>query len=421
MTDKISGLDVYFRDRLAGCLWQDEKRRFVFRYDDGWLKSSGAFPLSLSLPLRKEPYADDAARPFFANLLPEGEIRELIARQFRLSEQNVLALLEKIGGECAGAVSILPRGAKPVVRSGYRELDEEGLHQVLAELPKRPLLAGEKGIRLSLAGAQNKLPIFIDDKNRICIATGNSPSTHILKPPIPRIDESVENEAFCMELARRMGLPVADSLIRKNRDTILVVKRYDREQKKDGTILRLHQEDLCQALGVLPEQKYESEGGPALEKCFTLLKEYSIRPAADQRALLGWVIFNVLVGNADAHAKNLSILFTDKGPRLAPFYDLLSTQVYPNLAKKLAMKIGGENRVSWLHARNWERFADAVSLKRRYVLGTVRSMADKIVSVADPVAKSFEEINDSAEIVGKVMELLRKRARTLVQMIDSAA
>lgn len=261
MTEKAHGLDVYFRDRLAGRLWLDEHRRFVFQYDDGWLKSSRIFPLSLSLPLRQETYTDDIARPFFANLLPEGEIRELIAKQFHLSEQNVFALLEKIGGECAGAVSILPRGAKPADRSGYRELDDEGLHKVLAEIPMRPLLAGEKGIRLSLAGAQNKLPVFIDDKEKIYIATGNSPSTHILKPPIPRIEESVENEAFCMTLAWRMRLPVANVVIRKNQDTILVVTRYDRERKEDGSVVRLHQEDFCQALGILPEQKYESEGG----------------------------------------------------------------------------------------------------------------------------------------------------------------
>jgi serine/threonine-protein kinase HipA len=323
-------------------------------------------------------------------------------------------LLEKIGGECAGAVSILPRGAEPVDRSGYRELDEEGLHKVLAELPKRPLLAGEKGIRLSLAGAQNKLPVFIDDKDKIYIAAGNSPSTHILKPPIPRIEESVENEAFCMALARRIQLPVADVVIRKNQDTMLVVTRYDRERKKDGSVVRLHQEDFCQALGILPEQKYESEGGPSLERCFALLKEHSIRPAADQRALLGWVIFNVLIGNADAHAKNLSILLTDKGPRLAPFYDLLSTQVYPKLAERYAMKIGGENQPRWLHMRNWERFADGVSLKRSYVLGTIRSMAERIVSVAEPLAKSFDETHDGGKMVGKILELLRKRAATLV-------
>jgi serine/threonine-protein kinase HipA len=221
-----------------------------------------------------------------------------------------------------------------------------------------------------------------------------------------------------MTLAWKMRLPVADVVIRKNQDTILVVTRYDRERKEDGSAVRLHQEDFCQALGILPEQKYESEGGPSLERCFALLKKYSIRPAADQRALLGWVIFNVLIGNADAHAKNISILFTDKGPRLAPFYDLLSTQVYPRLAEKLAMKIGGENRVPWLHARNWERFADSASLKRRYVLGMVHDMASRIVTVAAPIAKSFEEARDGKEIVSKIMDLLRKRSATF-SLIDS--
>jgi len=413
MTEKASGLDVHFRDKLAGCLWLDERRRFVFQYDDGWLKSSGVFPLSLSLPLRQESFTDDAARPFFANLLPEGEVRELIARQFRLSEQNVFALLEKIGGECAGAVSILPRGAKPVDRSGYRELDEEGLHKVLAELPNRPLLAGEKGIRLSLAGAQNKLPVFIDDKQKIHIATGNSPSTHILKPPIPRIEESVENEAFCMTLAWRMGLPVARVLIRKNRDTILVVSRYDREQKGDGTVFRLHQEDFCQALGILPEQKYESEGGPSLERCFALLKEHSIRPAADQRAMLGWVIFNVLVGNADGHAKNLSILFTDKGPRLAPFYDLICTQVYPDLTEKTAMRIGGENRPPWIERRHWVRFGDSVAIKSSLVLKTLRDMSTALMPTAQTLSIDFTNSYGPCPIVEKILVVMRKRANAI--------
>jgi serine/threonine-protein kinase HipA len=418
MTEKVSGLDIYYRDQLTGRLWLDERRRFVFQYDPGWLKGLHIFPLSLSLPLRPEPYADDTARPFFANLLPEGEIRELIAKQFHVSEQNAYALLEKIGGECAGAVSILTHGMKPIDRTGYRELDGEAFHKVLAELPSRPLLAGEKGIRLSLAGAQNKLPVFIDDKDKIYIAAGNSPSTHILKPAIPRLEDTVVNEAFCMTLARRMRLPVADVTIRNNQDTVLVVTRYDRQRKKDGTVIRLHQEDFCQALSILPEQKYESEGGPSLERCFALLKEHSTRPAADQRALLGWVIFNVLVGNADAHAKNLSILFTDKGPRLAPFYDLLSTQVYPHLAEKFAMKIGGENRAGWLHKRNWERFADAISLKRRYVQNTVSDMSSRIISVAESIAESFEETNQGTKIVSKIMDLIRKRATILGQTVD---
>lgn len=411
MTEKSSRLKVYFRDKPAGSLWLDARRRFVFQYSSEWLKGA-ILPLSLSLPLRPEPYTDDEARPFFANLLPEGEIRALIAKQFRLSEMNVFDLLEKIGGDCAGAVSILPMGGKPVDRSGYKELDGAGLHKVLSELPKRPLLAGEMGIRLSLAGAQSKLPVYIDN-SKIHIATGNSPSTHILKPPISHIDESVENEAFCMALARVLKLPVAYSNILKNKDTILVVERYDRERQENGIIVRLHQEDFCQALGILPEQKYESEGGPSLVQCFNLLKKYSIRPAADQMAMLQWVTFNYLIGNADAHAKNLSMLFTDKGPRLAPFYDLISTHVYETLAERFAMKIGGENRPNYIYARHWEKLAESVSLKRNYVLGTVWNMADRVISAAESVEKDFDK-NYETTIIGKIIELLRKRAAKLM-------
>jgi serine/threonine-protein kinase HipA len=226
------------------------------------------------------------------------------------------------------------------------------------------------------------------------------------------LDETVENEAFCMELARRLGIPAAVTAVRKSGGAILVVTRYDRETAEGGAIVRLHQEDFCQALGILPEQKYESEGGPSLVQCFDLLKKHSARPAADQRALLEWVIFNVLIGNADAHAKNLSILLTDKGPRLAPFYDLLSTQVYPGLAGKLAMRIGGENRAGYLQARHWERFAESVFLKRSFVAGSISSLAERIVPAAESVSEEFKNAYDS-KITGRIMELVRKRADTL--------
>lgn len=408
MTEKSSRLDIFFRDNIAGSLWLDNRRSFVFQYNPEWLNVA-KFPLSISLPLRNEAYENDAARPFFANLLPEGEIRALIARQFHISEENSFALLERIGGECAGAVSVLPMGGKPTNLSGYRKLDEKALKKIFAELPNRPLLAGEKGIRLSLAGAQNKLPVYIEDNN-IYIAVGNSPSTHILKPPIPHIDESVANEAFCMELARIMRIPAADTYVRPDKEAVLVVKRYDRERQEDGSILRLHQEDFCQALGVLPEQKYESEGGPSLEQCFNLIKKHSTRPAPDQMAMLQWVIFNFLTGNADAHAKNISILFTDKGPRLAPFYDLISTHVYESLADKFAMKIGGENRPGYIHKRHWERFADSVSLKRKYVLDVVQEMADQIDHAAESVLENF----DISSVIPKILELIRKRAASVI-------
>lgn len=410
MSEKSSKLNVYFRDELAGSLCLDERRRFVFQYNPEWLEKAN-FPLSLSLPLRPEPYPNDEARPFFVNLLPEGEIRALIARRFQISEKNAFDLLEKIGGECAGAVSILPLGSKPVDSSGYKELNNEDFERVLSELPKQPLLAGEKGIRLSLAGAQNKLPVFIED-GKFYIATGNSPSTHILKPPIPRIDDSVYNEAFCMAMARKMQLPVANTSVWTDKENVLVVERYDRCRERDGTVMRIHQEDFCQALGILPEQKYESEGGPSLEQCFNLIKKHIIRPAPDQLALLKWVIFNFLIGNADAHAKNISILFTDKGPRLAPFYDLISTQIYEDLNERFAMKIGGENRPGYIFIRHWDRFADSVSLKQGYVRRVVLEMAEQIVPAAEAISADLKGKQKSS-ITGVILDLIRRRAKDL--------
>jgi serine/threonine-protein kinase HipA len=412
MREQEQALDVYLRNCMAGRLWLDERRRFVFQYEGDWVSDPRALLLSLSLPLRTDPYADDNARPFFANLLPEGEIRRLIAQRFGLSEKNDFALLEQIGGECAGAVSLLMPGESPDESRSYEELTEEELHRIITELPRRPLLAGEKGIRLSLAGAQNKLPVYMEGE-KVFIAGGNSPSTHILKPPIPGFEGTVENEAFCMILAGRVGLPVPAVSIRKQLDTLLVVERYDRKKDPGGGILRLHQEDFCQALGILPDQKYESEGGPNLSQCFSLLGENSTRPAADQSTLLSGVIFNVIIGNSDAHAKNLAILYEEKGPRLAPFYDLLCTQVYPDLAEKYAMKIGGENRPDWLQLRHWERLADELSLKKRFVLNMIQRMAGMIVMEAETLAEDFRREQDAKAIIEKIVDLIRKRASSI--------
>jgi serine/threonine-protein kinase HipA len=405
-------LVVYLKDAIVGHLWLDERRRFVFQYNREWLNNPESMALSLNLPLRSEAYPDDLARPFFANLLPEAEIRRIIANRLGISEKNDFVLLRKIGGECAGAVSLFPEGDSPKERPGYRELDEKELHKIVAELPRRPLMAGEKGIRLSLAGAQNKLPVYMED-GRIFLATGNAPSTHILKPPIRELEGTVMNEAFCMTLAGKMNLQVPEVTVRENLDTLFIVKRFDRERNPAGELIRLHQEDFCQALGVLPDQKYETEGGPSLKQCFDLIARESIRPAADRMVLLNWVIFNVLIGNADSHAKNLAFLLTKPGPRLAPFYDLICTAVYESLTDRLAMKIGGEDRPNWIQLRHWRRFADSIAIKQDLVLRVLSNAIENILPKVEETAEALHEAHGGADVLEKILSVIKKRVKKM--------
>lgn len=405
-------LAVYLHDEPVGHLWLDNRGHYVFQYAPQHLAAPAAMPLSLSLPLRPEPFEDDAARPFFANLLPEAEIRRVLARRLRISAGNDFLLLKAIGGECAGAVSLLPEGQTPREAPGYRELDEASLDRTVAALPATPLLAGERGIRLSLAGAQDKLPIYLRDV-RIFLATGNAPSTHILKPPIRALTGTVHNEAFCMALAGAMGLPVAEAAIHTGIEPLLIVRRYDREWTAEGQVRRLHQEDFCQALGILPDQKYEAEGGPSLVRCLALTAQRSVRPAADLMALLRWVVFNVLVGNADAHAKNLSLLLTPPGPRLAPFYDLLCTRVYESLNDRLAMRIGGENRPAWIQPRHWLAFATEANIKPGLVMEVLTTMAGEIPAKAEATAVAIGGRYGGNDILPRILEVIGKTARKL--------
>jgi serine/threonine-protein kinase HipA len=240
------------------------------------------------------------------------------------------------------------------------------------------------------------------------LATGNAPSTHIIKPPIKGFDETCENEAFCMMLAGRMGLPVPVVKLVTEPDIFLLVDRYDRIRNKEGDVERLHQEDFCQALGILPDQKYESEGGPSMHDSFQLLDERSSNPAGDRLSLLRWTMFNFIIGNTDAHAKNLALLYQKATPSLAPFYDLMSTAVYEGLVDRMAMKIGGESRPGWIQTKHWERFAGSVNIKGGFVLKTFGEMQKSIVSQAEPLAAEFFEQYGEIALIKKILKVVKK-------------
>ena len=402
----MTELAVYLNGQYVGLLAADKQQHFSFQYAPEWLARDDTPPLSLSLPLTDTLYTDEKARPFFTNLLPESFVREAVARKLGISPRNEFALLEALGGECAGAVTLLPPGEDTEKHAGYRELSLKQFHQLVLEMPKRPFLAGEEGVRLSLAGAQHKLPVYLEGE-RFFLPEGASTSSHIIKPNIEGIDQSVRNEAFCMAIAESIGLKVPPATVLKSPDELYVVKRYDRYRDNTGVLQRLHQEDFCQALGLMAETKYEAEGGPSLSDCFALLDRFSSHPILDKKALLEWMVFNYYICNADAHAKNISVLLKSDEIRLAPFYDLMCTGVYEGVHDKLAMKIGKENRPRWIYIRHWERMAKALGIGTKLVLRTVSEMGKAINEAAEKVASAHHQLWGQAAIIPEIQKIIR--------------
>lgn len=420
-------LDVWlFAERVGTLALMDGRLNFC--YTPAWLSHQNAVALSASLPLQAGPFDDRKTRPFFAGLLPEGQMRRLIAQQFQVSGQNDFALLDHIGGECAGAVTFFEPGQALPAATGNDDvqwLSDDEVIAILDELPRRPMLAGKDGLRLSLAGAQDKLPVVFDGA-RIGLPMGGAPSSHILKPAIHAVQDSVINEGFCMALAEAMQLKPAKSKVHRVLDrSFLLVERYDRLIDGQGYRQRLHQEDFCQALGVVPEMKYQNEGGPDLAQCFDFVRR-ATRPSAPQiLRLLDCVIFNALIGNHDAHAKNFSLLYSGKAPVLAPFYDTLSTAVYPTLTPKMAMRIGGKYKFGEIQARHWERFAESVGLTKALARRRILELAKSLPAMARKLQSDSGHGFAGNAVVEQINVLIEQRCaltiRRLTQPDDGSA
>jgi serine/threonine-protein kinase HipA len=410
-------LDVYLDTRFVGHLIQDDGGQMVFQYAGIWLERPAAYPLSQSLPLRRERFSRNECRGYFGGILPEESKREIVARNLGISARNDYAMLKQIGGECAGAVTFVPMGAPPPESTyRYRTLSSEQLADVLKELPKRPLLAGGAGIRLTLAGAQDKVAVRVDDDG-ISLPLGGAPSTHILKPGGDRFEGVVANEALCMRLAAAIGIPTAKVEARTVEGMdYLLVERYDRFYRtppgKEPVLERLHQEDFCQAVGIVSEMKYQKEGGPSLKRCFALLREASSTPDTDLDHLLDAVIFNYLVGNNDAHGKNFSLLYRGLGTdevqvSLSPLYDSLSTIYYPEISQTMAMKLGGEYSSEKVMARNFEQFAEEAWLAKPMVQKRVTEVAERMLCALP----ALERMNGTTEAIALLVAGRCERAK----------
>jgi serine/threonine-protein kinase HipA len=403
-------LDVFLHRQRVGALTQNNQGDIVFEYDENHLNNPAARPLSQSLPLAKKRFNRRECRPFFAGVLPEESKREIIAHNLGVSARNDFALLELIGGECAGAVTFLPKGTLlPAREDSYRPLSEAELASILRSLPKRPLLAGEAGIRLSLAGAQDKIAVKVEGKT-ICLPLNGSPSTHILKPQIERFEGVVFNEELCMRLSAAVGIPTAGVRAGMVEGIhYILVERYDRAFANGKQLLREHQEDFCQALGIVSEHKYQSEGGPSLKQCFELVRNTSSVPLVDLQSLLNAVIFNLLIGNNDSHGKNFSLIYRADGQtRLAPLYDLVSTVAYPELSPRMAMKIGGEYDSGKVGPGQIEKLANEAAL-------SIPMVRNRVVELADAVMTALPAATPSGSFAAGLAGQIRNRCQQIIQ------
>lgn len=408
-----TALSVWWDGAIVGAFGIDEHGDMSFAYNEAWLSDPARPPLSHSLPKRADPFDRKAARPFFAGLLPEETQKEGVARVLGLSKGNDFALLKALGGDVAGALTLWPEGEAPAVYDAAvapDPLGDDALKETLETLPKRPLLAGDDGLRVSLAGAHPKLPVVLVDA-RIALPAPGQPSTHIIKPSIERLPHSTENEAFAMRLASSIGLSVAAVEPRRvaNR-SFLLVTRYDREATAQGHYRRLHQEDFCQALGIAPEKKYAKEEGPTFRTSFGLVRSACPRPAPEVLKLLDAALFNLTVGNADAHGKNFSLLYRATGAELAPLYDLMCTAAYPDVAAGLAMKFGGARTLDEAGPKIWPSFAEEAGLGRAFVRRRALEVAEVMAGKAGKVAESIADLGFDRKELQRLAALVTARA-----------
>ena len=424
-------LQVCLNGRKVGTLRREASGAVDFRYDKDWLGWAGAIPVSLSLPLREDRYIGAPVIAVFDNLLPDNDdIRRRLAERTRAAGTDAYSLLSAIGRDCVGALQFLPEGEEPGGAGAVsgRTVSAAEIAGILADLHQSPLGAGaDREFRISLAGAQEKTALLYW-KKRWHIPHGGTATTHILKPEIGVLPngidmtQSVENEHLCLEIMKALGLPAANSKIAEfNGRRVLLVERFDRLWTTDGRLLRLPQEDCCQALSVPPSRKYETDGGPGICAILNLLKA-SDAPEADQRLFLKAQIVFWLLGATDGHAKNFSLHLGQGGRfRLAPFYDVVSTQPAVDARQisrnrmKLAMAVGrsrhyGVFTIAPRHFQEMEKLCGAPQGMAESIFGELRdTVPDVIRKVLGALPQGFPE--QLAQSIAKGIEARLREIR----------
>ena len=411
-----ASVPIWFDDLAVGQVNVAADGSLSLRYADRWLQTAAAFPLSVTMPLRAEPYPSNVITPWLANLLPEEDQLKVLTRSLGLDQADVLAVLAEIGGDTAGALSFGAATARPLwaytpLTSFYETADPRlALEVHFEDLGRRPFLVGEEGVRQSLAGGQKKSALAVlgpdgapvlrlpQEGDVLAIPLNGAPSTLILKPDNPNLPGITENEVWCLHMAQAIGIEAAQStILQSTKRTAIGVLRYDRRLGRSGQLLRLHQEDFAQANGLPPGRKYERGTLPGLD-LKTLLQTGRHVSATDALALLDQVIFNILVANTDAHAKNYSLILpVGAAPRLAPIYDVSTVLSWPHVVKTYAQFIDGkQRRPETVSGRHWEAIARDIGYRPTDVKNRVQQIVDAMVANKIKVTAAVAELPGAA-------------------------
>ena len=412
-----------------GRVQRDARGRIKFVYGDEWRKAPDAYPLSLSMPLGAKEHGRAVTEAFLWGLLPDNErVLARWAAKFQVSARNVFALISHVGEDCAGAIQFMTPDRLDVLRGG-KEDKVDWLSETDIAKRLETLRADHAAWRLprdtgqfSLAGAQPKTALLFQN-GRWGIPSGRLPTTHILKPPTGEFDGHAENEHICLKLARSLGLPAAQSTVmRFTKEIAIVVERYDR-QRKGNDIIRVHQEDVCQALGIVPTKKYQNEGGPSALDIVQLLRTYSTDREADLETFIDALGFNWIIAGTDAHAKNYSLLLSRRRIRLAPLYDVASILPYEDFdfqKMKLAMKVDGEYKLSLIGLRQWQKFAREMRIDTDALVERLAAMAERLPDEVNAARAGARSEGLDAPIIGRLAKELIERANACRKSLGAA-
>ena len=408
---------IWFDDLAVGQVDVAADGSLSLQYANRWLQTAGAFPLSVTMPLRADPYPSDVISPWLANLLPEEEQLQVLTRSLGLDQADALAVLAEIGGDTAGALSFgvatdrVLWSYAPLTQFYGTDDPQEALERHFSDLARRPFLVGEEGVRQSLAGGQKKSALAVlgpegapvlrlpERGDVLAIPLNGAPSTLIVKPDNPNLPGITENEVWCLRMAQAIGIEAAQvTILKSSKRTAIGVLRYDRRVGRNAQLLRLHQEDFAQANGLPPGRKYERGTVRGLD-LKTLLETGRHVSATDALALLDQVILNILVANTDAHAKNYSLILpVGAAPRLAPLYDVSTVLSWPHVAKSYAQSIGGKTRrPDMIAGRHWEAMAREIGYRPTDVRNRVQELVDKLVANRVSVTADIAAIPGSTE------------------------